>query len=71
MIQNVHPGSGSWFLPIRGPGSRGQIGTGSRIRIRNTAFSRQINRCLRGKKFGTEKLTFLRNGGRERDEPEI
>jgi hypothetical protein len=28
---------GSWFLPILDPGSRGQKGTGSRIRIRNTA----------------------------------
>ncbi len=43
MIRVVHPGS--WirildpdpdFLPIPDPGSRGQKGTGSRIRIRNT-----------------------------------
>jgi hypothetical protein len=35
MIWVVHPGSGS--LPIPDPGSRGQKGTGSRIRICNTA----------------------------------
>ncbi len=28
----IHHGSGSWFLPIPNPGSRGQKGTGSRIR---------------------------------------
>jgi hypothetical protein len=27
------------FLPIPDPGSRGQKGTGSRIRVRNTAYS--------------------------------
>jgi hypothetical protein len=36
MIRDVHPGSGLWFLPIPDPGSSGQKGTGSRIRIRNT-----------------------------------
>jgi hypothetical protein len=40
MIRVVHPGSGSWmdpdFLPIPDPGYRGQKGTVSRIRIRNT-----------------------------------
>ncbi len=36
MTRIVHPGSRSWFLPIPDPGSRGQRGTGSRIRIRNT-----------------------------------
>ncbi len=35
MTRVVHPGSGSWFFTH--PGSRGQNGTGSRIRIRNTA----------------------------------
>jgi hypothetical protein len=40
MMRDVHPGSGSririlTFLPIPDPGSRGQKGTGSRIRIRN------------------------------------
>ncbi len=35
MIWVVHPGSGSWSFTH--PGSRGQKGTGSRIRIRNTA----------------------------------
>jgi hypothetical protein len=35
-IRVVHPGSGSWFLPIPDPGSRGRKGTGSWIRIRNT-----------------------------------
>jgi hypothetical protein len=35
MIRNVHPKSGSYiFIP---PGSRGQKGTGFRIRIRNIA----------------------------------
>jgi hypothetical protein len=37
MIRVVHPGSGSWFFPIPDPRSRGQRGTGSQIRIRNTA----------------------------------
>jgi hypothetical protein len=42
MIRVVHPGSrfqdpDADFLPIPDPGSRGQKGTGSRIRIRNTA----------------------------------
>ncbi len=31
IIRNGHPGSGSWFLPIPDPGSRGQKGTRSRI----------------------------------------
>jgi hypothetical protein len=33
------PGSGIRKKPIPDPGSRGQKGTGSRIRIRNTGFS--------------------------------
>ncbi len=33
------PGSGIWKKPIPDPGSRGQKGTGSRIRIRNTAYT--------------------------------
>ncbi len=37
MIRDVHPGSGSRFFTHSG--SRGHKGTGSRIRIRNTAFS--------------------------------
>ena len=37
MIRVVHPGSGWWLSPIPDPGgSRGQKGTQSRIRIRNT-----------------------------------
>ncbi len=36
MIRIVHPVSGSGFLPIPDPGSRGQKDTGSRIWIRNT-----------------------------------
>jgi hypothetical protein len=45
MIRVVHPGSripdpDADFLPIPNPGSRGQKGTGSRIRIRNTTFER-------------------------------
>ncbi len=36
MIWVVNPGSGSWFFTPH-PGSRGQKGIGSRIRIRNTA----------------------------------
>jgi len=32
MIRNVNPGSRSWFLPIPDPGSKGQKGTGYRIR---------------------------------------
>jgi hypothetical protein len=31
-----------YFLPIQDPGSRGQKGTGSRIRIRNTARYKQF-----------------------------
>jgi hypothetical protein len=38
MIWVVHPGSGSDFLHIPDPGSRGQKGTESQIRISNTAF---------------------------------
>jgi hypothetical protein len=39
MIRVVHPGSESriWILIFTNPRSRGQKGTGSRIRIRNTA----------------------------------
>jgi hypothetical protein len=37
MIMVVHPRSGSLLLPIQDPGSRGQKGIGSRIRICNTA----------------------------------
>ncbi len=52
MIQNVHPGSGSWLFTHPGiPDLGGQKGTGSRIRIRNTGhfillilFSSQIHR---------------------------
>jgi hypothetical protein len=43
-MRDVHPGSGYTdlgFLPIPDPGSRGQKGTGSRIRIRNTDIYRQ------------------------------
>ncbi len=40
MIRVVHPGSGCWLSPIPDPGSRGQKGTQSRIRIRNTVFNR-------------------------------
>jgi hypothetical protein len=36
MIRDVHLGSGLDFFPIPYPGSRGQKGIGSRIRIRNT-----------------------------------
>ncbi len=36
------PGSGIWKKPIPDPGSRGQKGTGSRIRIRNTVDSAKI-----------------------------
>jgi hypothetical protein len=36
MIRVVHTGSD--FLPIPDPGPRGQKGTGSRIRIRNTVI---------------------------------
>ncbi len=38
---DVHPGSGSWLFTH--PGSRGQKGTGSRIRIRNT--DSKLNQC--------------------------
>ncbi len=36
MIRVVRPGSGCWLSPIPDPRSRGQKGTQSRIRIRNT-----------------------------------
>jgi hypothetical protein len=41
------PGSGNNLFRIPDPGSRGQKGTGSRIRIRNTDFYTQerINSC--------------------------
>jgi hypothetical protein len=50
MIWVVHPGSGSRdpdydFLPIPDPGSRGQKGTGSRIRIRNTELHSNLDPC--------------------------
>ncbi len=44
MIRDVHPGSGSWFFAHSG--SRGQKGTGSRIRILNTeSFDQDKNHC--------------------------
>jgi hypothetical protein len=47
MIRIVHPGSGSgFFLPIPDIGSRGQKGTGSRIRICNTEFDHKIVESL-------------------------
>jgi hypothetical protein len=46
MIRDVHPGCGSWFLPIPDPGSRGQKGTGSRIRIRNTVGNHYLTLIL-------------------------
>jgi hypothetical protein len=42
MIRVVHPGSDPDLLPIPDPGSRGQKGTGSRIRIRNTVYKLHI-----------------------------
>jgi hypothetical protein len=63
MIRDVHRGSGSLLFPILNPGSRGQKGTGSRIRntgtndgtdLRQTIFrflrrSRRVgNFCLHG-----------------------
>jgi hypothetical protein len=42
MLSNIwvwDPGSGIRKKPIPDPGSRGQKGTGSRIRIRNTGFN--------------------------------
>jgi hypothetical protein len=52
MIRVVHPGS--WipgpdadFLPIPDPGSKGQKGIGSRIRIRNTGAKVPNVSCLR------------------------
>jgi hypothetical protein len=38
MIRVVHPGSRILMLTFSHPGSRGQKGTQSRIRIRNTAY---------------------------------
>jgi hypothetical protein len=44
---NRDPGSGKQPIPDPGSGSRGQKGTGSRIRIRNTEICRiKINYCL-------------------------
>jgi hypothetical protein len=37
MIRDVNPGSRNWTFLILNPGSRDQKGTGSWIRIRNTA----------------------------------
>jgi hypothetical protein len=37
-LSEIMVGSGIWKKPIPDPGSRGQKGTGSRIRIRNTAL---------------------------------
>jgi hypothetical protein len=45
MIRVVHPGSGCWLSPIPDPGSRGQKGTQSRIRIRNTGYLPDICLC--------------------------
>ncbi len=41
MIRVVHPGSGSRYFTH--PGSKGQKGTGSRIRIRNTALDQYVH----------------------------
>jgi hypothetical protein len=38
VIRVVHPGSGSYIFTHPDPGSRGQKGTGTWIRIRNTAM---------------------------------
>ncbi len=45
MIRVVLPGSGSWFFTH--PGSWGQKGTGTRIRIRNTVFFKNIRQLSR------------------------
>jgi hypothetical protein len=46
-------GSGIRKKPIPDPGSRGQKGTGSRIRIRNTGFFYLINRIQKCAKIGS------------------
>ncbi len=49
VIPDPDPASGSWFFTL--PGSRGQKGTGSRIRIRNTgpteSWTGSSTQCLR------------------------
>jgi hypothetical protein len=66
MIRVVHPGSGSRiripdpdpdFLPIPDPG--GQKGTGSSIRIRNTALKFNVGEC--GTKCAQIHVQFLCN----------
>ena len=39
MIRDVHPGSRIRILTFTHPGSRGQKGTGSRIRISNNVYN--------------------------------
>ncbi len=39
------PGSEIWKKPIPDPGSRGQKGTGARIRIRNTGYCKYEFAC--------------------------
>jgi hypothetical protein len=52
MILNVQPESQILiFLPIPDPGPRGQKGTGSRIRIRNTAWKCQTGQYTNNKVF--------------------
>jgi hypothetical protein len=57
MLSNIwvwDPGSGKNLFRIPDPGSRGQKGTGSRIRIRNTGpsyMNRQLLKYLTGSTF--------------------
>jgi hypothetical protein len=49
-------GSGIRKKPIPDPGSRGQKGTGSRIRIRNTAKKYNLPTGIKQNKFDFDRL---------------
>jgi hypothetical protein len=56
-IWSWNPGSGKNLFQIPDPGSRGQKGTGSRIRIRNTVFYRV--RCCERNSYKKSKDLIL------------
>jgi hypothetical protein len=57
------PGSGKNLFRIPDPGSRGQKGTGSRIRIRNTAWMNELWKKYYKKRELLIHILFLLSGG--------
>ncbi len=73
MNRIVHPRSGSCFFTILDPGFRGQKGTGSRIRIRNTT-TKWCLLSVKGFLGGLQKVERVLDetspvGARSRDDP--